>query len=239
MIDQDFINQYTLLLIKQYWEKPKAKAEIELLMSTWSESYSLFSSFEDAFDLDLAIGNQLDIIGRIVGVPRNVPLVLEKIRFGFDGDATARGFAELFNSDIESAPMFDLFETVYTDQQLDDYDYRFFIKAKIARNISSGIMTSDERISLQDSIQASFNGQAYVLDNYDMSLILTISPSVDEERIRTILSLDLLPKPQAVRYSLVIAADSSSFGFLDDPNALGFGDAFDSSVGGTLASLII
>ncbi len=76
MIDQDFIDQYTLLLAKQYWEKPKARAEIEAIMSSWSETYTLFDAFAAAFDVDTAIGDQLDILGAIVGVPRVVKLAV-------------------------------------------------------------------------------------------------------------------------------------------------------------------
>lgn len=70
MIDQEFIDQYSLLLIKQYWEKPKAKAEIELLASFWSELFTFIDSWDDAFDLDLAEGDRLDKIGSLVGIKR-------------------------------------------------------------------------------------------------------------------------------------------------------------------------
>lgn len=70
MADQEFIDQYALLLIKQYWEKPKAKAEIELLASVWSEIFQFFESWNDEFDLDAATGDRLDIIGKIVGIGR-------------------------------------------------------------------------------------------------------------------------------------------------------------------------
>ena len=238
MIDNNFINEYVLLLIKEYWEKPKANAEITLQASTWSEIYTGFKAFDEAFDVDLAVGNQLDIIGKIVGIPRIVPFALEKIRFGFDGDDTARGFADLFDEDIESAPFLDLFENEYTDFQLDDNDYRFFIKAKIAKNVVSAYMTSDDRISIQDAIQLSFNGLAYVTDNQDMTLTLYVSPSFDTQRLLLIKALDLLPKPQGVRYKFIIGAGDGIFGFDDDPQALGFGDLFDDTVGGTFASLI-
>lgn len=239
MIDNDFINEYVLLLIKEYWEKPNAKAEITLQASTWSEIYTLYNMFDNAFDIDLAEGNQLDIIGKIVGIPRTVPFALDKIRFGFDGDSSARGFADLFDADIESAPFLDLFESEYTDYQLDDNDYRFFIKAKISKNIVSAYMASDNRVSIQDSIQLSFDGLAYVTDNQDMTLTLYVSPGIDEQRILLIRSLDLLPKPQGVRYKLIIGSGGDFFGFDDDPQALGFGDVFDDTVGGQFASLII
>jgi hypothetical protein len=69
-MDQEFIDQYTMLLIKQYWEKPKARAEIELLSGTWSDLFQFFESWNDEFDLDSATGDRLDKIGSIVGIGR-------------------------------------------------------------------------------------------------------------------------------------------------------------------------
>ncbi|HLV84240.1 MAG TPA: DUF2612 domain-containing protein [Devosia sp.] len=66
MFTQQFIN----LLIKQYWDKPRARAEIELQAGTWQRVYEFLRGFAQAFDLDTATGNRLDIIGRIVGLRR-------------------------------------------------------------------------------------------------------------------------------------------------------------------------
>jgi hypothetical protein len=235
-----FTDGYKNRLIKQYFYKPKAGAEIELQAATWEKSYDLLLEFPDQFDVDTAFGNQLDIIGRIVGIPRNVPFVLDKIRFGFDGDSSARGMADAFDSSVESAVLFDAFEFPYSSQQLDDEDFRFFIKAKIASNTASAYMSSDERISVNDSILTTFDGEAYAIDKKDMTLILYVSPAIDEERIRLVQQLDLLPKPQAVRYSIVrTGSDLLAFGFDGDSTALGFGDAFDSEVGGVMAEFIL
>lgn len=235
-----FTDEYKNRIIKQYFYKEKAGAEIELQSGTWEKAYDLLAEFPDQFGVDTAFGEQLDIIGRIVGIPRIVPFVLEKIRFGFDGDPTARGMADKFDSSVESAVFLDAFETTYSSQQLDDEDFRFFIKAKIASNTASAYMSSDERISINDSILTTFDGEAYAIDRKDMSLALYVSPAIDEERIRLIQQLRLLPKPQAVRYLISrTGANFQALGFDEDPTALGFGDAFDSTVGGVMAELIL
>jgi len=234
-----FESDYRDLIIKQYWDKPKARAEIELQASTWARTFDWLDSFVAEFDVDLATGDRLDIIGRIVGISRIVPFALEKIRFGFDGDDTALGFADAFDSSVISAPLFDIFENKYTTLQLDDFDYAFFIKAKIARNSASSYLSSDGRLSIQEAVNVLFDGNARVVDNKDMSLFLYVTNFVDAERLLLIKQLDLLPKPQGVRYRIVqLDADANSFGFADDEFALGFGDAFDSTVGGVFAEFI-
>lgn len=228
-----FVNEYALLLIKQYFSKPKARAETELVAENFERAYGVLRDFPDAFDIDLAIGDALDKIGKIVGVLRNVPLVIGKIGFGFDDNPTkARGFWDKFTGGI-SAPFYDKFTPPYTDQQLDDYDYRLIIKAKIAVNNTSAFIASDERISIQDVIQRAFNGQAYVVDKKNMSLWLYITDVIDLDRLRLIVTLKLLPKPQGVRYDLIVQyTPFETFGFIDNPDARGFADKFNPAGGG-------
>jgi len=91
-----FESEYVNLLIKQYWEKPKAYAEIEMKASSWRRSFVWLSSFENAFDLDNATGDRLDIIGRIVGIGRAIPYAVPKIAFGFDETQTLAGLMIFF-----------------------------------------------------------------------------------------------------------------------------------------------
>jgi hypothetical protein len=202
-----FTKQYTDLLIKQYWEKPNAFAEIEMQADTWEAINDLATDLSTAFDVDTAIGKQLDIIGKRVGISRVVTEVLPG----------------------------------YTGLVLDDDDYRLFIRVKVAKNNSSGLMVSDERISINDVIQLAFDGEAYAVDNKDMTLTLIISYDVDEALASVIRDLDLLPKPMAVRYRFIMQTDlDNPFGFSDNPMALGFGDVFDEDIeGGVMAELVV
>ena len=236
-----FIDDYVDLLIKQYWEQPQANAEIALQAGTWETIRDVLQAFGDEFDLDLATGDRLDIIGKIVGMPRIIPFVIAKIAFGFDDNPDARGFDSKFATVAGIAPFLSKFEPSRTPLILDDSDYRSFITAKIASNIASAFMVSDTRISIQDAINTAFQGQAYAVDKKDMTLILYVSPSFDTVRLEAILQLGLLPKPQAVRYAVIIqAAPGETFAFADNPNALGWGSKFDAlQVGGVFAQKVI
>ena len=239
----DFTQTYVDLLLKQYWEKPSAVAEIELQASTWEAIRDQLASFLPAFDLDTATTDRLDIIGRIVGLPRSVPLVIAKIAFGFDENVNARTFDDKFAvlPLAGVAPFLDKFEPAWTTLELDDSDYRLFLRAKIAKNAGSAYLVSDTRISLQDVINAAFEGQAYVLDKKDMTLVLYVSPAFDLERLLAIRQMGLLPKPQGVRYDVIVqAAPGETFGFADNVNSLAFADKFDSGqVGGRFALKVI
>ena len=225
-IDQDFIDEYVKLIIMQYSDSPNAVAEIELIMSTWSKVYDFFNSFFDEFDLDQAYGDRLDIIGKIVGVSRIVPDGIAKKYFGFSGVANALTFGE--------GAFFDLFrDSIYTDTQLNDAQYLFFIRSKISKNVTSAYMVSDDRVSLQETIQFLFSNSAFVVDNQDMSISIYIEESFGSEDLLLLQQLDLIPKPQGVGIKFISTYSAEgTFGFSQNPNAVGFGT-------GKFASLIL
>ena len=199
-----FESDYVNLLIKQYWEKPKAAAEIEMMAGTWRKTFEWIDSFSDEFDLNNATGDRLDIIGRIVGIGRNIPYSIPKIAFGFDENPNSRGFDDLFSPLDDRAPFQDLFESESTELVLDDNAYRQFIRAKIAKNTFGPYLSGNDFLSIQDAVINIFGGLAYVTDNYDMTLTLHVSPIFNSATLEALLRLSLIPKPQGVRYITVI-----------------------------------
>jgi hypothetical protein len=195
-----FESDYVNLLIKQYWEKPKAAAEIEMMAGTWRKTFEWIDSFSDEFDLDNATGDRLDIIGRIVGIGRNIPYSIPKIAFGFDENPNSRGFDDLFLPLDDRAPFQDLFESASTELVLDDNAYRQFIRAKIAKNTFGPYISGNDFLSIQDAVINIFGGLAYVTDNYDMTLTLHVSAVFNSTTLDAILKMSLIPKPQGVRY---------------------------------------
>lgn len=212
-----FIDYYKNLIILQYAQLPKATAEIDLVTSEFERIYNFVKSFETEFDLDYASGHRLDLIGKIVGIDRIVEEGYVKKYFGFADNPNAFTFGQ--------APLFDKFKDVgYSRTELDDNQFRFFIRAKITKNIVHAVMTSDEVVSLQDAIQFLFDYKAYVLDNKDMTLTLYVDASFNFDDIRILQSEDLIPSPQGVGYKVIIKYhNDGTFGFSDNPNSKTFG----------------
>jgi len=199
-----FESDYVNLLIKQYWEKPKANAEIEFKAGVWRKTFEWIDSFSEEFDLDIATGDRLDITGRIVGISRSIPYSIPKIAFGFDENPNSRGFDDLFSPLDDRAPFQDLFESESTELVLDDNAYRQFIRAKIAKNTFGPYLSGNDFLSIQDAVINIFGGLAYVTDNYDMTLTLHVSAVFNSTTLEALLRLSLIPKPQGVRYITVI-----------------------------------
>ena len=237
-----FESDYVNLLIKQYWEKPKANAEIEFKAGVWRKTFEWIDSFSEEFDLDNATGDRLDIVGRIVGIKRIVPFVVPKIAFGFDENVNARGFDDKFSPLADRAPFQDKFERAYTSLQLDDTAYRFFIRARIAKNVGGPYLADDQGLAIQEVVSALFDGLAYAIDKKDMTLNLYVSTQFNLDQLRAIIRLDLLPKPQGVRYGVIVqAGPGETFGFSDNVTALPFADKFDliNQPGGRFANKVL
>lgn len=71
-IENDALKKYYAdLLIIQYHGKPKARSMIEALVNQVLMN-QIPQKLEEAFDLETAVGKQLDILGKRLGVTRNV-----------------------------------------------------------------------------------------------------------------------------------------------------------------------
>lgn len=67
----DLLQYYSDLLILQYHDKPKAIATIQLFVKQFIAD-GLFMDILNSYDLDTAVGVQLDRLGKLVGCPRYV-----------------------------------------------------------------------------------------------------------------------------------------------------------------------
>ncbi|HGJ5854285.1 DUF2612 domain-containing protein [Arsenophonus nasoniae] len=86
--------EYQKLLIKQYYTKPKARAEISALFNLFADCFDTVDAFREAFNLETAQGDPLDIIGSWVGVSRFQPSGERKGFFGFENHAKALPFGQ-------------------------------------------------------------------------------------------------------------------------------------------------
>ena len=71
MTEQEYENYYSDLLILQYKTLPKARATISALVKQAVDGGFLLE-FVNAFGLDTAVGKQLDILGKYIGLNRQV-----------------------------------------------------------------------------------------------------------------------------------------------------------------------
>ncbi|KVZ03389.1 DUF2612 domain-containing protein [Burkholderia stagnalis] len=103
---------------------------------------------------------------------------------------------------------------------LDDDDYRFLIRCRIAKNYMVGTVPD-----MMDALDFIFEGRADVFDAYDMTMSVVVNIEIISPFLLfAIKNLDVLPRPVGVEISLYIGAPERPFGFAGMPETFGFGD---------------
>lgn len=182
------MSDYTNLLIQQYFKKPKARATIDLWCGELDKVQANLIDLLNQVDIDQARGYSLDIIGRRVGIVREMPSYISKGFFAYYG-ADGKGW----NKGVWYRAGDSTSDTI----SLVDNDYRFMIKAKILKNFQDG--TIDSILNALTKLMGSNVG---VIDNYDMTANVYAPLSLlSPIQSYLIQNLDILPRPIGVKYN--------------------------------------
>jgi hypothetical protein len=187
------VNYYVARLIIQYADKPKAQGIIALFVKQFIAD-DLATILRDAFNLDTAVGPQLDTIAKYVGLNRNIglptfpPFFSMRDYTGANPQGT-HGFALYDGSSPATGAFYD-----YTQQinptALPDAAFAFLLRLKIAINHLDGTYAG-----IQQFIAQHLSAWVTVTDNQDMTLTYTIA--ANPPVAPTILA-GFLPKPMGV-----------------------------------------
>lgn len=219
---QSLVDYYVNLLIIQYNQKPNARAEMGLYVSNLLADAVMLDVL-NGYDIETAVGVQLDVLGKYVGVDRfYLQLELENF-FAFttyseiDPDSLTKfGFSQYSNFNGFSANgWIDYSDIVLQKNTLEDADFRTIIKLAIIRNNSNhsvgdidtkiaGLFGSDIHAEAKESVPK-------VMWYF---LVLSSSPLV-----QAILYKKLLPKPIGVRLGIVDTTSGLIFAFAKYANA--------------------
>lgn len=116
------------------------------------------------FDLDTAVGQQLDFLGQWIGAPRLVELP-NNVYFSFD--IAGLGF--------DQAPWWAPGDPLFTSISLPDAQYRTLLKARVVNNQWNGSIPNAYLI--WDTLFAGTGYQVYIIDNGNMTMQLGLTAS--------------------------------------------------------------
>ncbi|KVT95624.1 DUF2612 domain-containing protein [Burkholderia ubonensis] len=208
------LNDYTALITSGHRDKPRYMATIAAVVQPLVDQMNLLASMPGKFDLDVAVGDQLDTVGLWVGVSRRIRTPLSGIYFSFD----IAGIG--FDQGIWKGP----FDPDTGLTVLDDDTYRLVIRAKIGANHWDGTLASSAAI-----LNSIFGADTHVFieDHQDMSMTIGISGKVPSAVFLALLAGGYIPlKPEGVRvnYTIVTTVDGAPmFGFdMSGPYMAGF-----------------
>lgn len=215
-------NRYTDLLAGHFVGLEKFTQLIYELTQPFLELGQVAESLPLAFDLDSAVGVQLDAVGERVGIGRRLNAPLEGVYFAFDMEGV--GFDEgVWKGQYDPA------EGVV---ELDDEFYRTVIRAKIAANSWDG--TNE---TLQDILDLIFMPElgtyASYEDHQDMSMVVALSGKVPSPLLMQLLVkgyIDIKPAGVRISYYYTPSVEGPLFAFDIDNKYFG---GFDTGVWGT------
>lgn len=186
------MTDYTDLITSEHSDKPKFMATVGAVTGAVANITALINSIPAAFDLDNAVGAQLDIDGLWIGQDRAIDGVLEVQFFGFEDNPVAMPFGEETNPSI-GGRFYEEYESFTSTSILKDVEYKTVLRAKIVKNQAKG--TSAD---LARSIGFIFNTSASIVDNGDMTISITLGRPITTTERALVDNLDILPRPAGV-----------------------------------------
>lgn len=199
-------------LIWQYRGKPKARQTVGLLLSETKKVFGSAIQLSTLLDVNTATGYALDLVGRHAGIDRVMKSIIPKEYFGWSEVEAALGF--------NTGVFYRYGDALKASSVLNDDEYRFLIKAKIIKNYQQ-----PDIAGITYSLRHLLGEQAFIIDNYDMSMNVVIPAGyLTPFRIHALKNLDILSRPVGVSYKYLIITDAQPFGWSGDPLAFGFND---------------
>ncbi|WP_429496624.1 DUF2612 domain-containing protein [Robbsia andropogonis] len=198
------ISKYTGLITSEHADKPKFMATIAALSQGVVDQMNAIADFPADFDLDDAVGVQLDAVGAWVGISRRVSVPLTGVYFSFDIIGVG------WDSGVWQGP----FDPDSGISDLDDETYRLLIRGKIAANQWDGTLPG-----LKSILESAFGADTkiVVVDNQDMSMDIGVAGNIPSLLFLALLFNGYLHiKPAAVRinsYQVVTVGGAALFGF--------------------------
>lgn len=221
---QALIDYYTNLLIIQYNQKTKARAMIAAFAKQLLAN-GVFFDVRDGYNIDTAVGKQLDVIGKYVGLDRFYGEEELDGFFAFSDydettiDPTKIGFSTYSDYETWEGKMLTYDDVITKQGRLIDDDYRFLLKLKIILNNSNF-----SHKEIDDSLWRFF-GNDLVADstgNMIMDFFVTDNKSTI---IKAAIAKSLLPNPMGVWARYLISGDTDFFGLgtYADPESASIG----------------
>jgi len=195
------IQRYLNLVSSQHQNKPKFIAWLSNPLSILDDVAILANSFYSYFDIDRAVGTQLDIIGQIIGVSRT--LTFQPTSFYSLG---VTGVPYL----VDPSPV------------LDDDMYRLIIKAKILQNNWDGTLPS-----LYEMWNTIFpDAHITVKDNQNMTMDVFVSGLSSQIQKDLMTNGYIIPRPEGVAVNYVYFGDPFYSYGVDADDFKGYGSGY-------------
>lgn len=181
------IKTYTDLITSEHADKPNYMAMIRAFAEFAVQVQDVLGSMRTtAFDINTAIGAQLDVLGQWIGVSRNIPVPITDVYFTWDSTDPLGWDFGIWENPLEP-------DGVVT---LPDDVYRNLLRARIAANRWDG--TTPNAYDIWAIIFP--NTQLLIIDYQDMTMSMGLVGGIVDSLTVGLLTSGLIPlKPEGVR----------------------------------------
>jgi hypothetical protein len=149
------VSDYLKLVTRLHANQPKYIAMLSAVLQPFSDLQAFLNSMPAQFDIDQAIGAQLDIVGLWVGQSRNISVPLPNIIFAFDSANLSKGW----DRGIWKGP----YATLNGITALDDDTYRLLLQTIVLANSWDGTVSAAQAIL--DNFFEDFPGTFVFIDD--------------------------------------------------------------------------
>lgn len=170
------MSKYTDLITNYHRGKPLFVDHVDLSTRPLTDTSTALQNLLTAFDIDSAIGVQLDVLGEWIGRTRIVSQPISGVYFSFDTDGVG------WDQGVWQGP----YDPDAGFTSLSDDTYRIVLKAKIVINSWDG-----QNDSLPAILETALDGSGLrmqIVDNQDMTISVWVFPEEDISQV----SLELL-----------------------------------------------
>lgn len=156
-------NDYLKLITSEHRDKPKFEAMVSAVMAPFVDNQTVLQALPSNFDIDIATGNQLDILGIWIGASRSLAIPLTGVYLSWDG---------IYNEGWDLGTWQGIYDPSSGLTRLPDDAYRVLLKATIASNNWDG--TIPQAYAIWESV---FGTESIILiqDNQNMSITIGIA----------------------------------------------------------------
>jgi hypothetical protein len=222
------LTTYLGLVTAEHAPQPNFNALLTALLQPLVDEQVTLAVMPQVFDLDVAVGDQLDAIGEWVGLSRNPKIPLSGVYFSFD----------TINVGFDQGIWYSSGDPTTATINLTDNDYRALLRVKIRINHWDGTVGEANSILQQlfTSIPSyqSPGSTIFIIDRQDMSFIIAVTGAAPNNVIMAFLSGGYISfRPAGVLMDVVVTSVPGAplFGF-DMENA--YVSGFDVGAWGTV-----
>ncbi len=199
--------QYENLIVPEHQGQPKFTATIDLSVQPYVDEQNTLSTWSLLFDLDVAVGSQLDAVGVRVGRSRFVAIPLVGVYFSWDtsGLGWEQGY---WKGEFDPS-------TGVTS--LDDATYRLLLRAIIITNTWNGTVNGAAPALAELFNNTTTPGtKIFIYNNMNMTETIGISgqqPPIIFQALLGSGEIPLVPAGVLVNYTMISNPTGPIFGF--------------------------